>query len=85
MAWWLVTTAARGAAVGRGGVEACRAAGAAGRMPDLVFAAAITKDERPAVVVTFGAAPGTAAISSEHPHEEGGVTIELEVEGASLA
>ena len=58
--------------------------GTTGRVPDLVLAASAAKDELMAVIVTFGPAPNAAAVSPEHSHEEGGVTVELEVKSASL-
>ena len=38
-----------------------------------------------AAFVVFGAAPSTATVFPEHPHVEGVVAIELEVQGASPA
>ena len=39
----------------------------------------------PAAVVTLGATPCAATIFPKHPHVEGGVAVELEVQGAPAA
>ena len=39
----------------------------------------------PAAVVALGAAPRAVTIFRKHPHIEGGVAVELEVQGAPVA
>ena len=81
----LVAATAGGAAVRTGAAEAWRAANAACHAPAFIFISTIAEAGHPAVVIILGTAPNTAAILSEHPHVEGGVAVELEVQGAPAA
>ena len=76
---------AGGAAVLRGAAEAWRAANAAGHAPAFIFISTIVEAGHPAAVIVFGAAPNMAAVFSERPHVEGGITVELEMQGAPPA
>ena len=51
----------------------------------LALVAAVAEAEHLLAVVHLGAASGATTVFPEHPHEEGPVTVELEVEGAPLA
>ena len=82
---WLVTAAAGGAIVRRGAAEAWRATDAADHVPTFVFISAIAEAKQLVAVIVFGAAPNAAAIFSEHPHVEGGVAVELEMQDAPPA
>ena len=54
-------------------------------MPVTIFILVSAGAGQAAAVVVLRAAPGTATIFPEHPHLEGGVTIELEVHGTPPA
>ena len=53
--------------------------------PASLLVTTITKAEHLVAVVVLGAAPDTATIFPEHPHEEGRVAIVLEAEGTPPA
>ena len=71
--------------IAQGTAEAQRTPSTAACMPVAVFILASTGAGQAATVVVFEAAPNTATIFPEHPHVEGGVAIELEVQGAPPA
>ena len=85
MARWPVTATAGGVAIRRGTAKAWRAVNAAGHAPTFVFISTIAKAGHPVTIIIFGAAPNAVAIFSEHPHVEGGVAIEIEMQGAPPA
>ena len=74
----LVATATGGATVRGGVARAWRASGTAARTPSATFTPTNAGAGRAAAVTIFGAASGAAAVFPEHPHVEGGVTVELE-------
>ena len=78
----LVVATAGGAVVRRGAAKAWRAANAADGAPAFTFIQTDAEAGHPAAVIVFQAAPNAAAIFFEHPHVEGGIAVELEVQGA---
>ena len=48
----------------------------------LILVTTIAEAKHLLVVVDLGAAPGAATIFPKHPHVDGGVAVELEVQGA---
>ena len=79
MAQGLVATTAGGAAIQWGVTKAWRASGTAARAPSTTFILTNAGAGRAAVVIVFGVASGAAAVFPEHPHVEGGITVELKV------
>ena len=75
----LVATTAGGAAVRWGVTKAWRASGTAARAPPTTFILINAGAGCRAAVIVFGAASGAAAVFPEHPHVEGGITVELKV------
>ena len=78
----LIKAAAAGTVAKRGVTIARR--GAAGGFV-LLLVPTTAKAEHLLAVVHLGAASGAAIVFPEHPHEEGRVAVELEVEGAPPA
>ena len=81
----LVATATRGAAIKRGVTRAWRASGTAARAPPATFTPTNAGAGSTAAVIVLGAASSMMVVFPEHPHVEGGVAVELEVQSASSA
>ena len=81
----MIAATAGGAVAGGGATKARRATVASGSRFAFALVTAVAKAEHLVTIIIFREAPNVAAIFSEHPHVEGGITVKLEVQGAPTA